>query len=250
MKVLGIIPSRYASTRFPGKPLADLCGKTMIERVYEQCSAAGVLDHLVVATDDERIFQHVKGFGGECMMTRADHPNGTSRCNEVVSLLEKQEQYYDLVVNIQGDEPFIEAVQLEQLVELFDEPGTQITSLINKIKHADELWSPNVVKAVKKLNGDALYFSRHPIPFLRDVERDQWINREVFYKHLGLYAFRTDVLREISCLGASPLEMSEKLEQLCWLENGYQIKLGVTEYEGLGIDTPEDLAKLINNACE
>jgi len=250
MKVLGVIPSRYASSRFPGKPLADLCGKSMVRRVYEQCARAEVLNQVVVATDDDRIDKHVKGFGGHCIMTSSNHPNGTSRCLEVVEWLEKTGETFDVVINIQGDEPFIESDQIGQLAEMFLSTETQIASLIHRIDKPEELWSPHVVKVVRKLNGDALYFSRQAIPFLRDEKTDEWLKQAVFFKHLGIYAFRVEVLKQIARLKASALEQAEKLEQLRWLENGYSIKLGITDYEGIGVDTPDDLAKLINKVCE
>lgn len=250
MKVLGVIPSRYASSRFPGKPLADLCGKSMVRRVYEQCARAEVLNQVVVATDDDRIDKHVKDFGGHCIMTSPNHPNGTSRCLEVVEWLEKTGETFDVVINIQGDEPFIEPDQIGQLAGMFQSKETQIASLIHRIDKPEELWSPHVVKVVRKLNGDALYFSRQAIPFLRDEKTDDWLKQAVFFKHLGIYAFRVEVLKQITRLKASALEQAEKLEQLRWLENGYSIKLGITDYEGVGVDTPDDLAKLINKVCE
>ncbi len=250
MKILGVIPSRYASSRFPGKPLADLCGKSMVRRVYEQCVGAEVLNKVVVATDDDRIDKHVKNFGGNCIMTSPNHLNGTSRCLEVVERLEKTGETFDVVINIQGDEPFIEPDQIEQLAEMFQSTETQIASLIHRIDKPEELWSPHVVKVVRKLNGDALYFSRQAIPFLRDEKTDDWLKQALFFKHLGIYAFRVEVLKQITRLKASALEQAEKLEQLRWLENGYSIKLGITDYEGVGVDTPDDLAKLINKACE
>ena len=250
MRILGVIPSRYASSRFPGKPLADICGKSMIQRVYEQVVVAPVLDRVVVATDDERIATHVNNFGGNCLLTGADHRNGTSRCLEVVQRLEQQNDYFDMVVNVQGDEPFIKPAQIEQLAALFNDEDTQTGSLINRITDAGDLWNSHVVKVVRNLKGEALYFSRQPIPFLRDVPPDKWLEKASFYRHLGLYAYRTAVLKKINELPPSPLEQNEKLEQLCWLENGFNIKLGITDYKGVGIDTPEDLSKLINNPCD
>jgi len=250
MKILGVIPSRYASTRFPGKPLAVICGKSMIQRVYEQSASSSLLDKLVVATDDKRIEQHVNSFGGNCMLTSQQHPNGTSRCLEVVKALEKHNEYFDVVVNIQGDEPFIQPAQIEQLIALFSDENTEISSLINLLTDPEDLWSPHVVKVVRDLNGLALYFSRQPIPYLRDVPKEDWLNKSSFFKHLGLYAYRTDILEQIVKLEPSPLEQFEKLEQLRWLENGFKIRLNLTDYKGVGVDTPDDLAKLINNPCE
>ena len=250
MKILAVIPSRYASTRFPGKPLADICGKTMIQRVYERVAASSVLNYVVVATDDKRIAEKVEDFGGNCLLTRTDHRNGTSRCLEVVHVLEQQNDFFDVVVNIQGDEPTIKPVHIEQLVALFDDKNTQIGSLVNRISDPDDLWNSNVVKVVQNLQGEALYFSRHPVPFLRDVSSDKWLDKAIFYKHLGMYAYRTEILKEINQLSPTFLEQSEKLEQLRWLENGFKIKLGITDYTGIGIDTPDDLIKLINKICD
>lgn len=242
MKVLGIIPARYASSRFPGKALVDIRGKSMVQRVYEQASLAK-LDAVVVATDDERIFNHVKGFGGNAVMTDASHNNGTARCNEV---LQNSEEDYDLALNIQGDEPYLHPEQLTQLVGLFENSTVEIGTLIKRIDSIDELLNPDSIKKVvvnDKL--EALYFSRSPIPFVQGVGQDEWLAHQTFYKHIGIYAFRASILNELVCLPESNLEKAESLEQLRWLENGYTIQTGVTEHESPSIDTPADLERLL-----
>lgn len=241
MKYIAIIPARYASTRFPAKPLAVLGGKPVIRRVYEQ--VAGVLDDAVVATDDERIYDAVLAFGGKAEMTSPDHRSGTDRCWEAYL---KQGKTYDVVVNVQGDEPFIRASQLEAVKHCFDDPATDIATLVKPFTAADgleALENPNSPKVVLDAQSRAIYFSRSVIPYLRGVERAQWLARHTFYKHIGLYAFRTEVLRAVTALPQSPLEMAESLEQLRWLENGYRIGVGITDIETIGIDTPEDLEK-------
>lgn len=241
MKFLAIIPARYASTRFPGKPLALLGGKPVIQRVYEQ--VAGALDDAVVATDDERIYEAVLAFGGRAVMTSSDHRSGTDRCWEAYCKLGTP---CDVVVNVQGDEPFIRASQLEALKRCFDDPQTDIATLVKPFTEADglaALENPNSPKVVLDAQSRALYFSRSVIPYLRGVERAEWLARHTFYKHIGLYAFRTDVLRQVTALRQSPLEVAESLEQLRWLENGYRIGVGISEVETIGIDTPEDLEK-------
>lgn len=241
MKYIAIIPARYASTRFPAKPLAVLGGKPVIRRVYEQ--VAGVLDDAVVATDDERIYEAVLSFGGKAEMTSPDHRSGTDRCWEAYL---KQGKPYDVVVNVQGDEPFIRASQLEAVKRCFDDPATDIATLVKPFTAADgleALENPNSPKVVLDAQSRAIYFSRSVIPYLRGVDRAQWLARHTFYKHIGLYAFRTEVLRAVTALPQSPLEMAESLEQLRWLENGYRIGVGITDIETIGIDTPEDLKK-------
>lgn len=241
MKYIAIIPARYASTRFPAKPLAVLGGKPVIRRVYEQ--VAGVLDDAVVATDDERIYEAVLSFGGKAEMTSPDHRSGTDRCWEAYL---KQGKPYDVVVNVQGDEPFIRASQLEAVKRCFDDPATDIATLVKPFTAADgleALENPNSPKVVLDAQSRAIYFSRSVIPYLRGVDRAQWLARHTFYKHIGLYAFRTEVLRAVTALPQSPLEMAESLEQLRWLENGYRIGVGITDIETIGIDTPEDLEK-------
>lgn len=241
MKFIGIIPARYASTRFPGKPLELLGGKPMIQRVYEQVE--GVLDEVYVATDDERIQAAVIAFGGKVVMTSAAHKSGTDRCYEAYT---KVGQGYDVVVNIQGDEPFIQPEQLETVKACFDDESTQIATLVKPFTETDgwaALENPNSPKVVLDARMHALYFSRSVIPYLRNCPREEWLSRHTFYKHVGLYAYRADVLREITSLPQSDLELSESLEQLRWLENGYVIKVGVSQVETVGIDTPEDLVK-------
>ena len=243
MKIIGIIPARYASTRFPGKPLADINGKSMIRRVYEQASKAPSLYKVVVATDDKRIYDHVKEWGGEVEMTSANHPSGTDRCIEV---LNKQNETYDVLINIQGDEPFIDPSQIEMLSNSFNNKETQITSLAKKIGKKEELFNPNNVKVVIGESGKALYFSRAVIPFVRGVKSDDYLEYATFYKHIGLYAYRTDILREIGELPIAKLEKIESLEQLRWLSADYKIDMKITEIEALSVDTPEDLLKLTN----
>lgn len=247
MKIIGIIPARYESSRFPGKPLAMISGKPMIQHVYENASKTGSLNELIVATDDERIFDCVKKFGGKVEMTRKDHQSGSDRCNEVLDLLISKKHHFDVAINIQGDEPFIDQEQLEMIVQSFTEDASaEISTLIKKIHQSDELFNPNVVKVVVDHKGDALYFSRSPIPFMRDFDQTEWINYHTYFKHIGIYGFKTEVLAEITSLRKSGLEKSENLEQLRWLENGYQIKTKITTIENIAIDRPEDLKKIAN----
>lgn len=244
MKILGIIPARYASTRFPGKPLTMINGKSMIQRVYEQSMKSELLADVVVATDDQRIYDAVMAFGGKVMMTSSEHNSGTDRCCE---LIEKMTEHYDAVVNIQGDEPFINPEQINQIASLIATEESQIASLCKPIKDEDELFDENVVKVVFDKNFKALYFSRQTIPFLRKVEKNEksWMEQRTFYKHIGIYAYKADVLKEIAQLPQSGLELSECLEQLRWLENSYSIKMGITEYESYSIDTPQDVEKCL-----
>ncbi len=237
MKILGVIPARYASTRFPGKPLALLGGKTMIQRVYEQCKKATQLAEVVVATDYHQIADVVGGFGGVVCLTAAHHPSGTDRCYEA---LQQQQATYDYVINIQGDEPFIAPQQIDLLARLLD-GETPLATLIKKITTAEAIINPNVVKAVVNSLGEALYFSRSPIPHVRGLPTAEWLAQHTFYKHIGMYAYRADVLAEITQLPVSNLERAESLEQLRWLENGYRMKTAVTDLETIGIDTPADL---------
>ena len=241
MKFIAIIPARYASTRFPGKPLAMLGGKRVIQRVYEQ--VAGVLDDAVVATDDERIYEAVKAFGGKVEMTSTEHRSGTDRCWEAYC---KQGGTYDVVVNVQGDEPFIRATQLEALKRCFEHPATDIATLVKPFTEADglaALENPNSPKVVLDGASQAIYFSRSVIPYLRNYPREEWLAHHTFYKHIGIYAFRTEVLKAVTALPQSTLERMESLEQLRGLENGYKIGVGITDIETIGIDTPEDLEK-------
>lgn len=238
MKFIGIIPARYASTRFPGKPLAVLGGKTVIQRVYEQ--ATSVLGEAYVATDDERIKAAVEGFGGQAVMTRNDHKSGTDRIEEAAGKIGTDA---DVIINIQGDEPFIQRSQIETLCHLFDAPETQIGTLGKRFETMEAVENPNSPKIVCDVRGFALYFSRSVIPFIRGRERSDWFGEFPFLKHLGVYAYRRNVLAEITKLPQSPLEKAESLEQLRWLQNGYRIRVGETDVETVGIDTPEDLVR-------
>lgn len=240
MKVLGVIPARYESTRFPGKPLVNIQGKSMIARVYERCRQAKMLDEVIVATDDQRIYDHVKSFGGEVMMTSKSHRSGTDRCAEVAA----EHREVEFVVNIQGDEPFIDPNQIDQLVKLFDGSSTvDIATLAKKIDSEEALMDPNIVKVVFNKQAEALYFSRSTIPFVRNLASGQWLRHHDFYKHIGIYAFRNEVLQQCAKLPQGKLEIMESLEQLRWLEAGYNISVGLTKLETMGIDTPEDLEK-------
>ena len=242
MKVIGIIPARYGSSRFPGKPLADIKGKTMIHRVYEQAKTSKVLDEVIVATDDDRIMKEIKSFGGKGVMTASHHKSGTDRCLEE---LEKVGGKWDVVVNIQGDEPFIHPEQIENVVNCFKKKNVQIATLVRKIEEPRELQQPSVVKVVRKANGEALYFSRSPIPFIREDSNKPWTQKFEFHKHIGIYAYTVPVLKELVKLPPSSLEIAESLEQLRWLENGYTIHVEITDKESQAIDTPEDLQKLL-----
>ena len=235
---IAIIPARYASTRFPGKPLAVLGGKPVIQRVYEQVSS--VLSDVWVATDDERIRQAVELFGGRVVMTRTDHKSGTDRIEEAAEIIDTTA---DVIINVQGDEPFIQRSQVETIMHLFDDAETQIGTIGKPFDTIEQAENPNSPKIVTDVRGYALYFSRSVIPFIRGHERQQWLNQFPFLKHLGLYAYRRDVLRQITKLPQSSLEKAESLEQLRWLQNGYRIKVGLTDVETVGIDTPEDLAR-------
>ena len=238
MKFIAIIPARYASTRFPGKPLAILGGKPVIQRVYEQ--AVSVLEETYVATDDERILQCVEQFGGRAVMTRSDHKSGTDRIEEAA---EKIGTDADVIINIQGDEPFIHPSQIKTLMGLFDNNETQIGTLGKRFDSMEAANNPNSPKIVTDLQGFALYFSRSVIPFVRGQEQQAWLQHFPYLKHLGLYAYRREVLRQVTQLPQSPLEIAESLEQLRWLENGYRIRVGLTDVETVGIDTPEDLQR-------
>ena len=244
----GIIPARYASSRFPGKPLVMIGGKTMIRRVYEQASKA--LSRVFVATDDDRIYSEVSSFGGVAIMTSPAHQSGTDRCAETLDIIIREHALNpDAVINIQGDEPFIRPEQISQLKECFSDPGVDIATLIRKVEPGDDIFNPNQPKVVINMAGDALYFSRAAIPFIRDSEKSEWSRKHLYYKHIGLYAYRSAVLRQLTVLSKSALETAEALEQNRWLENGFRIRTAVTQWESIGIDTPEDLekAKIIFN---
>jgi 3-deoxy-manno-octulosonate cytidylyltransferase (CMP-KDO synthetase) len=240
-QLIGVIPARYASTRFPGKPLIDIKGKTMIQRVYEQAKKCDRLEKVIVATDDERIQTVVKNFGGEVCITSSTHPSGTDRCAEVVEKLSLKNY---AIVNIQGDEPFIDPKQIELICDCFDDPKTEIATLIKKISSHEILFSPNSPKVILDNNKFAIYFSRQPLPYLRGIEQHDWLNRNTFFQHIGIYGYRTDILQKITKLSPSTLEKAESLEQLRWIENGFKIKTAETSLETIAIDTPEDLLKL------
>ncbi len=239
--ILGVIPARFASTRFPGKPLALINGVSMIQRVYTQGLQAKMVGELVVATDDERILEHVLGFGGRAMLTSPDHPSGTDRCAEIARLFPGAE----VILNIQGDEPFIQPEQIDLLANtLLESTGHGIATLAKQIHRAAELHNPNVVKVLFSQKKAAIYFSRHAIPYCRGQQPETWLAHAQYFKHIGLYAFRREVLLNVAALPPSPLEQAESLEQLRWLDHGLQIAVGVTTLESKGIDTPEDLANL------
>lgn len=243
MKFIGIIPARYGSSRFPGKPLADMAGKPMIQRVYEQVRLA--LDEVWVATDDKRIADAVSSFGGNAVITSDKHKSGTDRCNEAFSTINKP---FDVVINIQGDEPFIQPQQIESLKNCFTTQEVQLATLVKPFRKEDGfdvLFNPNSPKVVINKNNEAIYFSRSIVPYIRDVHHTEWLDKHTFYKHIGMYAYRADVLKEITQLPQSSLEIAESLEQLRWIENGYKIKVGFTDIETIGIDTPDDMEKAL-----
>lgn len=241
MAKLGIIPARYASTRFPGKPLIDINGKSMIQRVYEQACSAASLDKVVIATDDERIIAEIKRFGGEYALTRSDHQSGTDRCAEVALNFTG----FNVIINIQGDEPYIDPVQIDLLSSCFEDPQVKLATLVKKIHTDEELFNQNIPKVILNSAQEAVYFSRQTIPFLRNTAPQDWVKTFQFYKHIGIYGYATETLLKITQLKPSPLEIAESLEQLRWLENGYKIKTKITDLETIAVDTPEDLEKII-----
>jgi 3-deoxy-manno-octulosonate cytidylyltransferase (CMP-KDO synthetase) len=241
MSILGVIPARFASTRFPGKPLTVINGKTMIRRVYEQASASKKLSKVVVATDDDRIFSEVKSFGGEVVMTSDEHRSGTDRCAETLT---KVSGNWSAVINIQGDEPFIQPEQIDLLARLFSDPDVKIGTLVKKLSDPADLDNPNTMKVVLDTKNNGMYFSRSCIPFIRGFDKSDWLQANFFYKHIGIYGYRTKTLSEITKLSPGKLEIAESLEQLRWLENGYQIRTAFTELETISIDVPSDLDKL------
>lgn len=241
MKILGIIPARYESTRFPGKVLADIQGKSMVQRVYEQAVKSQFLDKVIIATEDKKVVEHVARFGGEALLTKTNHASGTDRCFEALQL---QTEAYDYVVNIQGDEPFIDPKQIDELAGLLI-GNVELATLIKKITTNDELFNLGEVKTVFNKEMEALYFSRQPIPYFRNAAELDWLQQQDYYKHIGIYAYRADILEQISNLPVSNLEKAESLEQLRWLENGLKIKLAFTEFESVCIDTKEDLEKVL-----
>ena len=240
MRILGIIPARYASTRFPGKPLIDIAGKSMIQRVYEQAKKCNRLSEVIVATDDDRIFKHVTGFGGVAVMTATDHQSGTDRCAEVA----QEHPEYDVVINIQGDEPYIDPEQITKLISCFNDANTQIATLVKKVLTDHELRNTNSPKVIINKHSEAIYFSRSPLPHIRGQEPQHWLQHFTYFKHIGIYGYRADILKQITKLPVSLLEKAESLEQLRWIENGYKIKVAETELETYAIDTPEDLEKI------
>lgn len=247
MNILGIIPARYASTRFPGKPLADIGGKSMIQRVYGQCLKAKHLADVIVATDDQRIFDHVIEFGGKAVMTSPDHTSGTDRCQEALEIWLKDSAFeYQAVINIQGDEPFIAPEDIDLVGDLLHQPTTNIATLVKKITAEKDLSNPNVVKVVLNNHQEALYFSRSPIPYLRGIENEAWLSHLVYYRHIGIYGYKSDILERLPALSATELELAESLEQLRWLGHGIKIKTALTDTESISIDTPSDLLKITN----
>ena len=243
MNFIGIIPARYASTRFPGKPLVDIGGKIMIQRVYEQ--AKKTLNVVYVATDDKRIEKAVKEFGGNVVMTSKKHKSGTDRIAEAVDLISQEtNKKYDVIINIQGDEPFIYPEQIESVKKCFKLKRTQIATLAKPIINSKDIFDQNKPKVILNKKNEAIYFSRSPIPFVRGVKQTDWIQKHKFYKHIGLYGYRYDILKQITKLKPSVLTKIESLEQLRWIENGYKIKVEETEYESLGIDTRKDLKRI------
>jgi len=245
MDVIGLIPARWASTRFPGKPLVKIGDKSMIQRVYEQSSKA--LKHVVVATDDDRIVDEVKRFGGQVVMTRHNHKSGTDRCSEALDNFELENGItFDIAINIQGDEPFIQVQQIKDVIKCFDDPTAQIATIIKKITSQEALFNPNNPKVVINNNMEAIYFSRSTIPYVVNTLEKDWLNKIVFYEHLGLYAYKTAVLKKITSLAPSILEIAESLEQNRWIENGFRIKVAETEFENISIDTQEDLQNILN----
>lgn len=243
MKFVAIIPARYGSSRFPGKPLADMHGKTMIQRVYEQVKNS--VSDVWVATDDKRIFDTVEAFGGKAVMTSSMHKSGTDRCNDAYIQIG---QSFDVVINVQGDEPFIQPQQIESLKNCFETLDVQLATLVKPFRKEDGfdvLFNPNSPKVIINNKNEAIYFSRSIIPYIRDAHHTEWLDKHIFYKHIGMYAYRTDILQEITKLPQSSLELAESLEQLRWIENGYKIKVGITDIETIGIDTPEDMEKAL-----
>ncbi len=246
MNFVGIIPSRYASSRFPGKPLALINGKTMIQRVYEQAKQA--LEHVYVATDDERIENEVKKFGGRVVITSANHESGTDRLAEAIVIIEKKNGIkFDVVVNIQGDEPFIQPEQIEQIKSCFEDSKTEIATLIKEIDNSEDIFDANKPKVILDKNMNAICFSRSPIPYLRNIDKSEWHLKHKFYRHIGMYAYKTTTLQNLTKIPQSSLELAESLEQMRWIENGYKIKVKETPFDSKGIDTPEDLERLNTN---
>ena len=242
MKILGIIPSRYESSRFPGKPLIDIAGKSMIQRVYEQSLKSSLINELVVATDDKRIYDHVKAFKGNVVMTSTKHTSGTDRCGEVI---EKYKDF-DIVINIQGDEPLIRPEQLDELLIAFKNSDIKLATLIKKMTSIKDVLNPNRIKVVLDKDRNGIYFSRSPIPYIANVDKSEWLNKADFWKHIGIYAWRTDVLLKLINLPKTDIEKQESLEQLRWIYNGYKIATVETSIETPNIDVPEDLETVLS----
>jgi 3-deoxy-manno-octulosonate cytidylyltransferase (CMP-KDO synthetase) len=244
LQFAGIIPARYASSRFPGKPVAVICGKPMVQRVYEQTMKS--IENVYVATDDQRIFDVVLKFGGNALMTSPEHMSGTDRCAEAADKIEELTgKRIEVVINIQGDEPFIRPEQIDLLKSCFRNRNVKIATLIRETASGEDVFNPNQPKVVLDSEGNAIYFSRAAIPYIRDVDSAAWSEKHIFFKHIGLYAYRTETLRQITRLKRSPLEIAENLEQNRWIENGYKIRTAVTEWGSTGIDTPDDLKRAI-----
>ncbi|WP_313189891.1 3-deoxy-manno-octulosonate cytidylyltransferase [Sphingobacterium sp.] len=241
MKVIGIIPARYDSTRFPGKPLVDIAGMTMIQRVYNQVKHAASLNEVVVATDDQRIFDHVKSFAGNVVMTKKEHQSGTDRCAEVINNISG----FDIAINIQGDEPFIDPQQIDLLVSCFQRPEVEIATLVRPIQELTDLENVNKPKVVLNQKSEALYFSRQPIPYMRGADIKEWLSKETYYNHIGIYGFKVETLKELARLPISKLETTESLEQLRWLDNGYRIQTAVSTHINDAIDSPKDLEDIL-----
>ncbi len=241
MKIIGIIPARYDSTRFPAKPLVDISGKSMIQRVYEQAKKSKSLADVIIATDDVRIEEHVKTFGGNVIMTKKSHQSGTDRCFETI---QKYTGSADVIINIQGDEPFIHPEQIDLLASCFNSDTIQIATLVKQINNYEELFNINIPKVILNKVGEAIYFSRQTLPYVREQKQTDWLQSQTFYKHIGIYGYTAKVLSEITILKQSSLELAEGLEQLRWIENGYKIKVEITDFESIAIDVPEDLKKL------
>jgi 3-deoxy-manno-octulosonate cytidylyltransferase (CMP-KDO synthetase) len=241
MTIIGIIPARYASTRFPGKPLVDIGGKSMIQRVYEQAKKSKRLSEVLVATDDARIEEHVKSFNGKVVMTSDQHQSGTDRCFEAMQAFSVKA---DVIINIQGDEPFINPEQIDEIASCFQTPDVQLATLVKKINTDEELFNVNIPKVVLNTQKEAIYFSRQTIPFIRGKKQEEWLKNHTYYKHIGIYAYKASILKEITSLKPTTLELSEGLEQLRWIENGYKIKVELTDYESVAVDVPDDLQKL------
>lgn len=245
MKFIGIIPSRFESTRFPGKPLADIDGKSMIRRVYEQAGVA--LENVFVATDNQKIANEVSRFNGQFVLTSKNHNSGTDRLAEAIQTIQKNlRTNFDVVINIQGDEPFIQPSQITELMNCFKNNDTDIATLIKKINHNNDIFNPNKPKVIFDKAMNAIYFSRSPIPFIRNDKKSNWIKSFSFYRHIGMYGYKTNILLQLTKLDQSPLEIAESLEQNRWIENGYKIKLSETNYDSIGIDTPEDLQAILD----